>query len=415
MKIEETIRADGLHIVTGKAPLKKVHMRIISKRGSADDPPAKKGLFHFFEHLAFKGTENQNTEELRAFAKRNVLDHNASTGRLQVTYYGNAVLRKFPQLAKFICDIYFNSAYPAEEIKREKEVMLNEIARDKDQDTYAAYFAFWEALWQRNPMRTFGVGTPEGIHNVTRQDILLASQKWHTAQNTRIIVVGNMRHNDVVEELTRLIPEGSTAIPESPRTWDDEYAKLPQKSRILLERPKREKAIILLGCKVPLYTDERTTCIAKILLHLLAAGDTSVLWNEIREKRGAAYVVSGNMQRYYPLACYFSTYIEMLPSRIDEVHALANTLLLQPLRSAQAFMDIQEWLYDHCSLGYENPEDYAELIDTVIKKNKSPKTCERFFSRQQKIIQSITLNEVESLRAEWFKPENFVSVIVKPT
>ena len=106
MKVQETIREDGLHIISGRIPSKKVYMKLLAKVGSAYDQPDKRGLFHYFEHMAFKGTSNRTLQDIISFSRRNVLARNAYTGRIETGYWGEAVARKFPLLCEFLCDIF---------------------------------------------------------------------------------------------------------------------------------------------------------------------------------------------------------------------------------------------------------------------------------------------------------------------
>lgn len=80
MIVNDTIRPDGLRIVTGYLPeSKRAHIRFVCNRGSADDPEGKQGTAHLFEHLVFRGSERRTTEEVSLFLKRRALGYGATT------------------------------------------------------------------------------------------------------------------------------------------------------------------------------------------------------------------------------------------------------------------------------------------------------------------------------------------------
>ncbi len=413
MKTQETIRDDGLRIITGKVPSKKAHMRLIAKVGSAYDPPHQQGLFHYFEHMAFKGTKQRTVEEIRSFSRRNILNSNASTGRLATTYEGEAVYKKFFRLCDFLCDLYSNSNFPPEEIEREQEVVLNEIARDQDQDNYIAFWKLWEALWQSNPLRIFGVGTPEGVRSVDRDTLMAAKEKWYVPSNTIAIAVGKVDHNEFVSELNRHIPENAKTVARL--TWEDEYETTPHQPEVIVERPQREKATIVFGCKFPLRTDDGHAATSKLLQYTLVTGAGSLLWRELREKRGLAYSLSGGVTNEYPLGAHFYVSVETMPDRIDTVRELVPPILLQPFSNQKIFEETKEYLADWHTLDYEELHRWASLLQNELQKGKAPKSTERYLSRFHKAISSVTIDEVEELRKTTFTPERFATVVIKPT
>ena len=413
MKVRETVREDGLRIISGRVPSKKVYLNLIAGVGSAHDPENKKGLFHYFEHMAFKGTEKRSIEDIGSFTRRNLLDGNASTKKLTTSYYVEAVSRKFSLLCEYLCDIYFHSVFPKSEIEREKEVILNEIARDNDDDHYRAYFALWEQLWTQNPLRASEVGSPEGVKNVSRDDLLSAREHWYVPSNTVALAIGRIDHDDFVAELGRHIPIDSAAIEH--RTWNDEYGALPQKPEVIIELPEREKAIFLLGFKFPFYNDEKTAVLTKFLQFLLVCRPTSRLWNEVREKRGLSYALNGGVCCDYQLGHYFHVYVETFPQRVEEVQELVKGLLMKPLDDSDEFEEMKEWLYDWYTLNPETLDEWSAFIVDALNRGVSPKTAERYLSRMSKLISSVSLDEVEDLRRLSMNPEQFVSVIVRPT
>lgn len=413
MKTQETIRNDGLHIITCNVPSKKAYIELVAHVGSAYDPPHQQGLFHYFEHMAFKGTQQRTVEEIRSFSRHNVLSSNASTGRMETTYYGTAVYKKCSRLCDFLCDLYFNSTFPEEEIKREQEVVLNEIARDQDKDNYAAYQKLWEALWRKNPLRIFGVGTPEGVQSVDRAALTAAKNKWYIPSNTLAIAVGRVDHDEFVNEINNHVPESASMATHA--AWQDEYNELPNQQEIIVKRPQREKATLVFGCKFPLYTDDRHTVTGKFLEYALVVGSGSLLWRELREKRGLAYSLSGGISAIHPLGAYFSVYVETLPNRVDAMRELVPLILFQPFTDQKIFEETKEYLSDWFSLGCEGLNDWASLIRNELRKGRTLKSTQRRYQRFCKAISLVTLDEIEDLRKTTLAPKRFTTVVIKPS
>lgn len=139
-----------------------------------------------------------------------------------------------------------------------------------------------------------------------------------------------------------------------------------------------------------------------------------MLWQEIREKRGYAYSVSGGISGEYGLGNYFFANASVLPSRIEHVCDLIYECILTPFSDPDMFEITKEWLYDWYTLDYEDLDDWAHLIASTIISGLPVKSCEQHFSQIRSLIKSITLDEVEDLRASTLKREHFVTVVVRP-
>ncbi|MEK7074405.1 MAG: pitrilysin family protein [Patescibacteria group bacterium] len=411
MTLQETIRDDGLHIITCRVPSKKTYMRLTAKIGSAYDPVSQQGLFHYFEHMAFKGTVQRNAADIKSFSRRFLLYSNATTGRIETRYFGETVHKKFGAICDLLCDLFFNSIFPPEEIEREKEVVLLEIARDYDNDQYVAAWMLWRNLWQQNPLAIFGVGTPEGVNSINRDLLLEAQKKWYIPSNTIAIATGNVHHDDFVTRLDKHIPRNKRVV--MGKSWDDEYEILPLQQEVIVDRPKREKAIIIFGCKFPTHASPRQEIIEKFLEYILVKGPASLLWSELREKRGLTYSMSGGISGTYQLGSYFYVRVETSPSRIKEVCELIPEVLFKPITDSCMFEETKEHLYDWFTLGCDDNEDYANLIAAALIKKSNLKSLHHYFPNHCKIISSISLEEVEEMRQRTLNPERFVTVIMK--
>lgn len=413
MKITDTVCDNGLHLVTGRIPSsKKVRFDFLAGIGSGYDPPEKKGLFHFFEHLVFKGTKCLTLAELESFRRRNILTWGASTGRIVTKYYAETVLHKQQAVLNFLWDLYHRSFFPPTELEKERGVILNEIARNDDNDTNLAYFALWKSLWQKNPFRDYGTGTKETVNAVTREDLLSARDLWYVPANTTIIATGNVIHKDILDHAKNFLSTQSYPLHQ---TWSDEYDLPPSEREIVITRPQREKVILLFGCKFPLFADERMRVTANLLQNTLIRGE-SLLWREIREKRGLAYALNGDISRDGSLACYLSINIETLPSRVEEVKEAVWQVLFTPIEDGALYEEKREWMYDWHTLEHSENElhEWANLIKTSVEMNLPLKPVETIFPRRRKQIKTISFEEVEALRAATFLPEKFVTVTILP-
>jgi len=413
MQINETIRKDGLRIISCKLPHKKsVLVELVARVGHAYDPPDKCGLFHLFEHMAFKGTKKRSFGELQSFSLRNLFGRNAGTGALGTTYKASVIDRKLPLACDYLCDIYCNSTFPESELEKEKKIVSLEIASVRDDDASIAGYALKELLYEENPKRLYGGGTLEGLKNIRGSDLLEQKKNWHVPASTVAIAVGSVNHKDFVREISKCILYNPKKV--TLKKWSDESDRLPAKKDAVLLRPKREKAILLVGCKIPEKLDNRKREAFSLFSKLIVNPNKSRLWNEIREKRGLAYVVDGGYSGTAGLGGTFSVYIEFDPSKQEEVGKVLWQSLLIPLTKKRDFEEMREKIYDAFEVAVvEQGGDYESDIWRKIVDDEPVKSVEREYERRLKVISSLTLKDLEMARKEFIKQERFATVFVK--
>lgn len=411
--LEESVREDGLRVITKKLPsAKRVQVEVIAGVGSAYDPPDKIGLFHFFEHMAFKGTVRRTVDDLNALDGRYFLMSNAYTGRLVTNYFGSAIYRRLPEINDVLFDMYLNSIFPEEEIEREKNVVLLEVARDNDDDEHAAHCALWKLLWKKNPLRNFGVGTEEGMRAINRELLIATKEKYYTAANTTILGLGRVDHVSLRDKAFKEFPLSAVKIQK--KTWDHESDDLPDCVFTNTIRPGREKAMIVLGAKIPALS-EREWAAMFVLIEMLARGKDSMLWNEIREKRGLAYTVSGAVSGSYSLGHFVYADGEMKPDKVSEVRELIPEVMSELPLNEDHFSRVRDAMVDRTVLMLESIQDWSRSIMMhVIDGGKELSYLNGYDRKTQSLLRRITFEEVKALRERLMKPERFVCSVVKP-
>ena len=133
MSVEISRLDNGLHVVTHSMPhLETVALGIWVKAGSRDELPEENGIAHFLEHMAFKGTKRRSAQAIAEEIESAGGEINASTGMETTTYYARVLKNDWPQALDILADILTESVFDADELERERHVILQEIAAAGD-------------------------------------------------------------------------------------------------------------------------------------------------------------------------------------------------------------------------------------------------------------------------------------------
>jgi predicted Zn-dependent peptidase len=169
MSLLISVLPNGLRIVTHTMPhLETTSLGMWVGVGARHEAPHEHGLSHLLEHMAFKGT---GTRDARAIAEEIEAvggELNAATG-LETTSYFARVLKGDEAVALgLIADILQNSAFAEEELEKEREVILQEIAATQDSPDDIVFDMVHDIAFPDQPAGRTILGTPGSVKSLSR-------------------------------------------------------------------------------------------------------------------------------------------------------------------------------------------------------------------------------------------------------
>lgn len=413
MPIQESVREDGLRVITKTMPhTRRVMVSVNAKSGSADDPAGKEGLHHFFEHMAFQGTHTLPERELSQRMRRYFLKQNAATGILNTHYWGEGVHRNQGVITGTLLDIYMNSTYPEAAIESEKGVVLEEIESRQANPTEASIRALMQALCKHNPVVKFGAGTPETVMGLTRDDLQTTHKQIHIPSNTLVLGVGRIDHQTLVDQAFSTMPIDSRKAPVS-GPWDSEVFLPPFKTEVVVDRPGTTRTYVTIGCKLP--PGEEIESEALVLSYIIGKGANSMLFRELRMK-GLVYSVGGMIVGTQHSLGYFMAFIaETSPEKARSVKEIMHQTISNTPLTVAAFEQDVETLRDHLEIGFEKTEQWEKLLRRrALDENGSLAALNRYEARRRRKLAALTLDQTLEYRTRFLTPERLATVILGP-
>lgn len=293
--VQETTFNNGVRLVTQQVPgMHTITLGIWVANGARQEQPSISGVAHFIEHLLFKGTERRNARQISREIDSLGGILNAFTGHEYVCYYAKALTRFLPQVSDILSDMFLNSIFPAEEIEKERNVVLQEIKMRDDTPEEAIHDRFHLSFWQGHPLGHAILGSTETISAISREAIVAHKQQWYRPSEIVIAAAGGVEHQQLVDLL-----EGpfSALNPGEPRRETGSCSR-PSKGRVVeLSERDLEQTLICLGTDGLPHTDPGRYALV-VLNTILGGGMSSRLFQEIREKRGLAYSVYSYLSSY---------------------------------------------------------------------------------------------------------------------
>lgn len=263
------------------------------RRGSRHEGAAEEGLAHFLEHTVFKGTEAYPTPDELAEATDRLGGHvDAFTGKEVACFYGKVLADQLPELLHLLGELLTSPRLDAEELARERSVILEEIAQSEDQPDDWVSELFYGGFWAGTPLAHPILGRRDQVSGYGPAEARAFFDHTYRAPNLVVAAAGAIEAEPFLELLRPILdrlPGGSEAA-----------GGLPARTRpFLLNTPRKDlqQANLVMGFPAP-HHHSPDRAAAHLLSHVLGGGMASRLFMELRERRGLCYQVGSYLSPY---------------------------------------------------------------------------------------------------------------------
>jgi predicted Zn-dependent peptidase len=264
--------------------------------GARTERPEENGMAHFLEHLVFKGGEKYPTyRDVNEAAEGIGAVLNAYTSHDLVAFHITARAQRGLEAADLLTDFVGRPSIDADELDRERGVVVQEIARSEDQPAVMAEHLIDEAVFGDHPLGRPVLGSVEHIRDTFTRDAIVAfrGRRWSPARGAAF-AVGNLEglgDDGALEDLF----ERFVAGPE-PEAFE---AAPPAKPQFLVRERDSNQSHLRMSYRPAVdVTSPRERAAFVIYATLLGGSMGSRLFDEIREQRGLAYSVSAYPHAY---------------------------------------------------------------------------------------------------------------------
>ena len=312
---------NGLRVLTSNLDhAQSVTCMVMLAAGSRYETPDTNGIAHFSEHMFFKGTKRRPTARDIAGEIDSIGgEFNAFTGKEYTAYYVKCAAEHRDVALDVLVDMLRNSRFDAEEIEREKGVIIEEMNMYFDTPRDYIGGVYESLLYGDQPLGWDIIGRKETVRGATRETFMNYLDRWYKPPRMVVGIAGRIG-DDAVERAEALFGDLPGAATEKP-----EPARAYQTERVRVFTKQSDQAHLVLG--VPSYPIEHPDRYAlQMVATVLGGGMSSRLFTEVRERRGLAYYVFGTNHSYTDAGSLYSQ-AGVDINRIDEaVTTIASEL-----------------------------------------------------------------------------------------
>jgi predicted Zn-dependent peptidase len=341
MDVQKREMKSGLVVATEVMPhLRSVSLGVWVKCGSRFEEEKNTGIAHFIEHLLFKGTRKRSAAEIAEAIDSVGGQLNAFTEKEYVGFYAKVMDEHLPLAFDLVSDIVLHPTFPPVEMKRERNVIFEEINMVEDSPQELILDLHMESFWKGHPLGRPISGTKKSVAQIARHDVKKFFENNYNAGNTIIAVAGNIRHREAYKLAERYFAHLKPGVAADPGLPPEVHP-----DRLIRHKAHLEQTHICLGTISPPIASEERFC-AHLLSNILGGGMSSRLFQNIRERRGLVYSIY-SMLNLYRDAGTLVVYAGTAPEKASEVVQLIlkefgklreNLVSFQELKRAKEYV-----------------------------------------------------------------------------
>ncbi len=194
------VLGNGLRLITESMPhVRSVTIGVWLMRGSRHESEDRGGIAHFVEHMLFKGTDTRTAEDIAQAIDSIGGQLDAFTAKEYASYYIKVLDEHLPLAVDLLSDIVLRPAFSADEVEREKKVILEEIKMVEDTPDDLVHELFTQHFWEGHALGRPILGSKETVESFTAASLLDYFRGAYVGRNMIISAAGNLEHARVRE------------------------------------------------------------------------------------------------------------------------------------------------------------------------------------------------------------------------
>ncbi len=378
------------------------------KGGSRTEPDSLKGLSHYYEHLIFRGgSERQAPMEYRKSVQE-IGEESGGYTTDDYTCYGYTVPTvNLDEMLWRSADAWLDLVPDEEKIDIEREVVVTEYWQGRDRPDYLAWYQLEEALYPVHSYHTPTIGRLEVIEQADLQTFRTFYEERYVPNQMVLAMVGDFD----VRDLSHKIRSHFAHRPRGRESFELGLEDPPQTSfRLVSNAAGAAMTQFCLGFRIPPSRDEMRPTL-RVLSTILGDGRASRLYKALKEREPVVQEIAAGLSERVDdgmLVIWGSAEPGNERAAVAGMMNELRRLVVEPvgaseLEAAKTRLYAQE-AFDTQTF-YDRAERYAWF---------AVMSCLGLASQQEKMIASVTAEEIQAAADRFLRPENATLSIVRP-
>ncbi len=404
--VVKEILPNGLRVII--EPLREfssVSMGIWVLAGSRDEEASQSGISHLIEHLTFKGTSRRTAKQIALETDSLGGSLNAFTSKEFTSFYARVLGENLSQSMDLLSDITLNSQFAAQELFKEKDVILQEISMVEDTPDDLIHDLHCQEFWADQSLGRPILGTPDSLMSLTRDQILDFHANSYRAGQMIITASGALEPDRFLREVEDTF--GGLERGNPPASWAPTRAT----PGVCVKNRPIEQVHTCIGSQ-GLAADDERRYVMYLLNTILGGGMSSRLFQKIREEYGLAYSVFSYHSAYQDTGIhtvYCGTSIEGFPKSVEIIKEETQRLTEEKVLDIE-LVTCKRQLKGNLLLGLESTGNRMNQLarnEIFSGRHVTPEEIGEG-------IEAVTADDIRDLSSMLFQKDTFAVTVIGP-
>jgi zinc protease len=377
--------------------------------GVAYDPADKLGLAELVASLIDEGADGMSSFEFRKRLEELATDISFEVDNDNFYVTIRTMGEDLPEALHLLNIALTKPDFDKQAIKRVKNQVLIELAKNEEDPQYLASRKFSETIFNNHPYSNPKLGTKETIERISRDDLVKFVKTHFTRQNAKISIVGDI----APEAISALLAEKLTLPYKQLETPKLPEVSINDKGNIIRIEKNIPQSVVIFGMR-GLKRSDSDFYPAYVMNYILGGGGfESRLMNEVREKNGLAYTVYtylNLMQQAGLINGYVATDGNKVDQSIELIKQQMQKIADEGV-TADELQNAKNYLINSFPLKMTKNSDIANFVDMMQTESLGVD----FLEKRDSYVTNVTLDEVNLVAKKLLKPENMIFVVVGKT
>ena len=273
---------NGVRVLVLRLPqLQTAAVSVFVRSGSMHESRALNGIGHVVEHMVFKGTATRDAHRINLDAECLGAEVNAHTDKDHSAFHLHGLAADAGRFVQLLADLLLQPSFPADELERERQVLLQEFSEDDDDPMATAYQLFDHACYGLHPVAQPAIGRRANVERFSRDDLVRWVARQFTGANLIVAAAGPLEPDAFTREVQAAFGALAAGTPHvvAPPPWLGGL-----RSRRLTGGSQTH---LVLGFPAPPLGEH--DAVGELAAALFGEGMSAPLMAELRERRGLVY------------------------------------------------------------------------------------------------------------------------------
>lgn len=376
------------------------------KGGSAYDPPGREGLANMLTGLMDEGAGDMESRDFQARLEELSIRLSFNADRDHITLSLSTLTKNRAAAFKLLRLALLKPRFDAAPVEKIRSQILTGIKRRQTDPDSLSINAWFKAAFGDHPYAHPLSGTGQSVNAITADDLHKFAKNVFTLESIKISVVGDITPAQLKKELSAVFDD----LPEAGRLPEISQVNVPNKPILEIIEHDIPQSVVVFGNK-GLKREHPDFIPAYVLNYIIGGGGfSSILTEEVREKKGLAYSVYSYL---FPLK-YSGLYLggvatdnARVKQSLDLIRAQLKKIASTGVSDKQ-LQDAKTYLTGSYALRFDSNAKIANILTAIQQQNLGLD----YIKKRNGLINQVTQDNIRRA-AQWFlDPANMIVIIV---